>query len=275
MFRRLCPLAFALVLVAGCEEKKSEAPAAPAAPAANAPAAANPPAAPAPAAPAATPPGLGPAAGGGKGDVKGVVTLSGKAPEMPELKRGSDPFCAKTPMKDEEVVAKDGKLKNVLVHIVGAPATEPPTTPVTLVQDNCMYRPRVLGLVAGQTLSIKNADNALHNVHTYKGTTTVFNVAQVPNAPDIEKKFTDAGALLKLKCDVHQWMTGYVWVQNNPYFAVTGDDGKFEIKGVPAGKYEIIAWQERFGEKKGELTVNPDKTSEVKFDYTGTETAAK
>jgi plastocyanin len=194
---------------------------------------------------------------------------------MPELKRSTDPVCAKKQMKDEEVVTKGGKLANVLVRIVGAPATEPPTTPVTLVQEDCMYRPRVMGIVAGQPLSIKNADATLHNIHTYKGASTLFNVAQVPNSPNIEKKLTDAGALLKLKCDVHQWMTAYIWVQNNPYFAVTGDDGKFTIKDVPAGKYEIVAWQERFGEKKGEVTIAPDKTAEVKFDYTGAETAAK
>src|SRR5205814_6489128 len=63
---------------------------------------------------------------------------------------------------------------------------------------------------------------------------------------------------LKFKCDVHQWMTGFVWVQNTPYFAVTKDDGSFDIKGVPAGKYEIEAWHERFGTKKGEVTVSAE-----------------
>ena len=138
-----------------------------------------------------------------------------------------------------------------------------------------MYRPRVQGIVAGQTLAIKNGDPTLHNVHTYKGTSTLFNQAQVPGTPNIEKKFTDNGAMLKFKCDVHQWMTGFVWVQNNSYFAVTGDDGSFSIKGVPAGKYEIEAWSERLGTKKAEVTIAADKPAEVKFEYTGTETASK
>ncbi len=186
---------------------------------------------------------------------------------MPELKRSTDPFCGKTKMKDQEVVTKDGKLANVIVHINGAPAGDVPTDKATIQQKNCMYEPRVQGIVAGQTLDVKNGDPVLHNVHTYKGTTTLFNQAQVPNTPDIEKKFTDNGAMLKFKCDVHQWMTGYVWVQNNPYFAVTKDDGSFEIKGVPAGKYEIEAWHERFGSKKGEVTIDPAKPAEVKFDF--------
>jgi plastocyanin len=275
MLRKLSMIALGMAFLAGCEEKKKEeapapaaaAPAAPAAPAA-APAAPGAPAA-APGAPAAAAPA------GAKGDVKGTVSLTGKAPEMAELKRSTDPFCGKTKMKDEEVVSKGGKLANVIVHINGAPASEPPAAKAEIKQENCMYRPRVQTVVAGQTISVHNGDPTLHNVHTYKGTSTLFNQAQVPNTPDIEKKFTDAGALLKFKCDVHQWMTGYIWVQNNGYTAVTGEDGTFDIKGVPAGKYEIEAWHERFGSKKGEVTVSPDKPAEVKFEYTGTETAAK
>ena len=79
-----------------------------------------------------------------------------------------------------------------------------------------MYRPRVQGIVDGQKLEIRNGDPVLHNVHTYEGARTLFNVAQVPGTPNIEKTFTQNGVMLKFKCDVHQWMTGYVWVQNNP-----------------------------------------------------------
>lgn len=288
----LCTVALSLAFVSGCDEKKSEPAPAPAAvapaPAAPAPAAA--PADPAAAAPTAAVPspaavagaaapaaGAAPAAAaapaGGKGSVKGAVTLTGKAPEMAELKRASDPYCAKTKMKDEEVISKGGKLANVLIHINGAPAAEPPATKASIEQHACMYRPRVSAIVAGQALAIKNGDATLHNVHTYKGTQTVFNQAQVPNTPEIEKKFSDNGALLKFKCDVHQWMTGYVWVQNNPYVAVTGEDGSFEIKDVPAGKYEVEAWHERFGTKKGEVVISADKPAELKFEFAATDTA--
>ncbi len=263
------------VITSGCEEKKADAPppsappekaAAPAA-APAAPAAAGDPAA--AAAPAGAAPAAAPAAGGGAGSVKGAVTFTGTAPVMEELKRGSDPFCGKTKMKDDSVKVTGGKLANVIVRIDGAPAVaEAPKEAAHIDQQNCMYTPRVQGIVAGQTLSIKNGDPTLHNVHTYKGTSTLFNQAQVPNTANIDKKFSDAGALLKFKCDVHQWMTGYVWVQNNPYFAVTGDDGSFEIKNVPAGKYAVTAWHERFGEKKGEATITDKGTAELKFDFT-------
>jgi hypothetical protein len=104
-------------------------------------------------------------------------------------------------------------------------------------------------------------------VHTYQGAATKFNLAQVPHAPDLVRTFTGAGSLYKLKCDVHQWMTGYVWVQDNPYFAVTSEDGRFQIVGVPVGSYDVEAWHERFGTKKGRVTVAEGKPAELKFEF--------
>jgi plastocyanin len=243
---------------AACDEKKSE------------PAAAPPPAAPTGA--AAAPSGAavapsGAAASGDRGTVKGSVVVTGKLPAMPEQKRQTDPFCARTPMKDDSVIAgPKGELANVIVHINGLPPSPPPSQKATLTQDKCAYAPHVQGIVAGQTLAIKNADPVLHNVHTYKGASTLFNVAQVPGTPDIDRTFTDNGALLKLKCDIHPWMTAYVWVQNNDAFAVTDKDGKFEIKDVPVGTWDIEAWHEVFGTKTGKITVAKDKPAEIKLE---------
>src|SRR6059058_5635747 len=204
-------LALALVAAFGCEEKRTEMP---------------PPAPVTPPSGAAAAPASGATLAGDRGDVKGKVVVTGKIPAMEDLKRNSDAFCAKKQMKDESVLAgKKGELANVVVHINGLPATAPPKEKATLSQEDCMYRPRVQGVVDGQPLSIKNGDPVLHNVHTYEGPRTLFNIAQVPRTPNVEKTFTQNGVLLKFKCDVHQWMTGYVWVQNNGYFAVSDGDG--------------------------------------------------
>jgi plastocyanin len=259
-------VALACFLALGCEEKKETATPVPAA-------------APAPAAPAsgaaAAPSGAAAApATSDKGDVKGTVVVTGKVPAMEDLKRNSDAFCAKKQMKDESVVAgKKGELANVLVHVNGLPATPPPSDKVTLTQEDCMYRPRVLGIVDGQKLEIKNGDPVLHNVHTYEGARTLFNVAQVPGTPNMEKTFTQNGVMLKFKCDIHQWMTGFIWVQSNGAFAVSDKDGKFEIKDVPVGTWDVEAWHERFGTKTGKITVAKGKPAEIKFEFSGTETA--
>ncbi len=190
----------------------------------------------------------------GHAAVEGHVKLSGTPPEMPMTKRDADPFCAKTPMKEEEViVGPQGGLANVVVRVTeGATGHyDPPATPATLDQSSCMYRPRVQAIVAGQQLSIRNGDQTLHNVHGYKGPSTLFNQAEIPGLPPIARKVGEAGDVLKFKCDVHPWMTGYVVVNSNPFFAVTGNDGWFRIGNLPPGSYTLTAWHERYRDEDG------------------------
>jgi plastocyanin len=144
---------------------------------------------------------------------------------------------------------------------------DPPAEGATLDQTACMYRPRVQAIVAGQTLVIKNSDQTLHNVHGYKGASTLFNQAEIPGLPPITKKLTEVDQVVKFKCDVHPWMTGYVVVSSHPFFAVTGDDGKFDIRRVPPGKYTVEAWHERYGVKASEVTVAAEKPTELAFQY--------
>jgi plastocyanin len=291
--KRTVAVAFALsaLTLAACEEKKAEAPAMtetgkvtppvvtppPAAPPAQPAAVQPPPTAAAPgAAPGAAAPGAA-APSGATQSIKGTVAFTGAAVDMPKQNRAADPYCNKTPMKEETVVVNSNKtIKNVLVRITkgltGAPPPAP-TTQATIEQHECMYRPRVQGIVAGQPLVIKNADGTTHNVHTYKGATTLFNQAQIAGSAPFEKTFKDDMAMLKFKCDIHPWMIGFVSVTNHPYFAVTGEDGSFEIKNVPAGSYTVEAWQEKFGSKEVQVTVAADKPAEAKFSFDGTETA--
>lgn len=211
------------------------------------------------------------AAPAGSASVSGKVTLAGKAPERKILNMKSDPFCAKrSDVKDEEVVVgAAGQLKNVVVRVAkGATGTFPvPATPAILDQVACMYTPRVVVAQAGQDVHIKNSDQTLHNVHTYKGPATLFNVAQVQGFPPIKRKFPQPGDVIKFKCDVHPWMTGYLLVTDNPFFAVTGDDGSFALASLPDGKYTIEAWHERFGTMTQEVTVAGGKAAEVNFEF--------
>ena len=251
--RVVLPLAAVYLAVTACQKQTSSEPA-PAAPAA--------PAAAAPAAPAAA------RGATGSGTIAGTVKLTGTPPEMQLTKRQADPYCAKTPMKEEEVVVgAGGGLKNVIVRVKGvAGRYDAPPTPAVVDQSACMYRPRVQGIQLGQPLQIKNSDQTLHNVHGYKGPSTLFNQAEIPGQPPMIKLFPDADQMVKLKCDVHPWMTGWVLVSSHPFFAVTGDDGTFKISGVPAGSYTVEAWHERYGTKTAELTVT-DKPAETAFQF--------
>jgi len=206
----------------------------------------------------------------GKNVIRGKVTFTGKPPEARPLKRDADPFCARTPMNEEDVlVSANGGLKNVFVRLTqGVEGVYPaPAQPAELSQRECMYRPRVLGVMAGQQVAIKNDDQTLHNVHGYKGASTIFNQAQIPGMAPMPKVFTDAGQMFKFRCDVHPWMTGYIGVSNHPFFAVSETDGSFAISHVPPGHYTVEAWHERLGTRTGTVTVEDDKPAEVSFTF--------
>jgi len=217
-----------------------------------------------------------PAPSAGTGTIKGVVKFTGTAPDMPELNRQSDPFCAETKMKAQYVVVNDNQtLANVGVRVMGAKGGPDGEAMVEIDQKNCMYSPRVIASVDGEEVEIVNSDPTLHNVHTYAGTKTLFNQAQPKGTPPIKKTFNkDDGEIVKFKCDVHPWMTGWLVINDNGFNAVTGTDGSFEIKNVPVGTYTLKSFQEHYGEKDIQVTVEKDKTAEVEFAYDGSEKAA-
>jgi plastocyanin len=209
--------------------------------------------------------------------VTGAVEFTGTPPAMEKQKRDADPFCAKTAASDESVVVKDKKLVNVWVHVVkGAPDAKAAAdaAPVVVGQKDCNYRPRVQAAVLGQKIQAKNNDPVLHNVHTYLGAATVFNKG-MPNASAKPIDYVvEKPGVIKWKCDVHSWMRAFVGVNKNPFQAVTGDDGTFQIENVPPGTYTIEAWHETYGVKKADVTVEAGKPATVTFKYDGTEKAS-
>lgn len=209
----------------------------------------------------------------GNGVIEGSVAFTGTAPRRKKLRRGSDPFCAKTEKLDEKVIVTDGKLANVVVRVVkGAEGTYEPK-PVEVDQHECMYDPRVQVAMDGAEVTIKNTDETLHNVHVYQGKKTLFNKAQPPNSAALEQKFSDGGEIIKFACDVHPWMAGYLALSPNPFFAVSGEDGSFKIEHLPAGTYTLEAWHEAYGMKTAEVTVTEEAPATVEFSYSGSETA--
>lgn len=208
-----------------------------------------------------------PAVAMANGSIEGDVEVSGKLPAMGPLHREADPFCAKKKMNDEAVVTKGNKLENVWVHVAkGAKDDATPNGEVVVTQEDCMYRPRMQTALVGQKIVAKNGDPVLHNVHTYLGAATVFNKG-MPNSSAAPITHTaDKEGMLKWKCDVHPWMRGYVGVSKNKHQAIT-KDGTFKLDDVPAGKYTIEAWHEKFGAKTMEVTVEDGKAAKVTFKY--------
>jgi len=135
-------------------------------------------------------------------------------------------------------------------------------------QEGCVYIPYVLGVQVGQEVVIQNSDNTLHNVHTLSTKNSSFNAGQPIKGHKLSKKF-DKAETFKVKCDVHSWMGAYIGVFSHPFFAVTGDDGSFTLKGLPAGNYTIEAWHEKYGTQTMKVTVGASDKKSVEFKYSG------
>jgi plastocyanin len=238
-----------LVLLAGCGKKESTE---------------EQPAASAPAAPTAAP--IDPATAA---SVSGTVKFDGAAPKAAKIDMSQDANCAGSNTA-ENVVVSGGNLENVFIYVkegLGNRTFDAPKTPVTLTQTGCKYKPHVIGVMTGQTISIVNGDPTTHNIHPTPKDNREWNESQAPKAPPLEKSFAREEILLPVKCNQHPWMRMFVNVVKSPFYAVSGPDGKFEIKGLPPGDYTIAFVHEKLGEQDQKVTLaaKDSKTVDVTF----------
>jgi plastocyanin len=207
------------------------------------------------------------------GDIVGTVNYTGKVPTLKPIAMDADPVCAKkhtTPVASEALVLGAGNtMGNVMVRVKGAVAGNypAPAAPVVIDQKGCQYHPHVLGIRVGQTLKLKNSDGLLHNVHALPKVNTPFNMAMPANRTEADTKFGKEEGMFLVKCDVHGWMAAYVGVFSNPFYAVTGADGKFKISGLPPGTYDVEAWHEKLGMKTTKVTVTAAKPAAANFSF--------
>src|SRR5271157_541608 len=208
------------------------------------------------------------------GEVTGKVSFEGTKPKPHRIMMDQDPVCVQKHsgpvFAEDDEVNSDGTLSNVFVYVKSGAEKyvfAPPSDPVTLDQDGCMYKPHVLGILVGQTLNIVSSDATTHNIHPMPKDNREWNMSQAPGAAPIEQKFARPEIMVPVKCNQHPWMRAWIGVTANPFFAVSGSDGTFSIKGLPPGDYTIEAWTATFGTQEMKVTVGAKETKTVDFKF--------
>lgn len=209
--------------------------------------------------------------------ISGKVYFHGQAPALHPILMDKDAVCASeqsgTVLPQDGRVNANGTLPNAFVYIskgTGNLSMPAPANSVTLTQTGCLYEPHVLGIIVGQPLQVVTVDPTAHNIHVSatKGNRD-WNVTQQPGTPPVTTKFSQPAIMVPVHCNIHPWMEAFIGVVTNPYFAVTGDDGSFTIKGVPPGDYTLTVWTATFGTQEHSVTVREGQSAVADFTFAG------
>lgn len=209
----------------------------------------------------------GPPGRTGTAAVAGRVALAGVPPANARVAMTTDPFCAQHNPGETEIpelaVGPGGALANVLLRVTeGVSGSYPaPAEARSLDQKGCAFAPRVQALMTGQPLEIVSSDATLHNVHAAAKENAPFNLGMPAPGTRYTRTFTKA-EIVAFRCDVHPWMRAWVAVVPHPFFAVTGADGRFAIRGLPAGTYAVEAWHEKLPAQTFTVTVGEGESKE-------------
>jgi hypothetical protein len=208
----------------------------------------------------------------GPGKITGKVAFKGAVPAPKKLPITKDnAVCGNGEREIVEVNARGGNLAGAVVYVAKIEKGKPwgETEKPVLDQKGCRFAPEVMIVKKDADLTIRNSDPVLHNIHTYEiiGTVrrTMFNVGQ-PDKGDMKQPVKVRRAnVVKIECDAHDFMHGWAFAADNPYAAVTKEDGSFSIDGLPDGTYEVKAWHPVLGEKSAQVTVKGAATASFEF----------
>jgi hypothetical protein len=196
------------------------------------------------------------------GSISGKILYNGRAPHPRSINVVRDATaCGATRIEDAWSVAADGAVENVVVYLMDIKKGKKMDAPLhpMLDQKQCRYLPHVQVVGQHALLQIKSSDPVLHNVHSFLDGSTVINFSVPPGNRALVKKLDKIGGM-QLKCDIHSFMRGGIFVAENPYYAVTREDGTYAIKDVPPGTYTIATWHEEGGPLSESVTVGPNQT---------------
>jgi plastocyanin len=211
------------------------------------------------------------------GAVGGVVRFAGKAPSPVKIDTSMDPACGFSGGGDvfsEQYAVKGDRLANVYVYVKSGPAAamegaQGSSASVVMDQKGCMYVPHVVAAQVGQPVDFHNDDVTMHNVHAVPAVAgnAPVDISQGPKGAPQVRTFKQPEAMMPVRCNNHPWMDAFINISATPFFAVTGPDGKFALKGMPAGEYVLGAVQEKMGEQEVKVTVRAKEQATADFTF--------
>jgi len=203
------------------------------------------------------------------GSIVGTI----KAAEMvadPVEKTGTEvpeelKLCGSEFKMNKYIISADLGVKNVIVALKNVSKGKAmPKQDLSLDNKNCQFHPLVGIAYKNSQFVIHNSDPIFHNTSLglmmKDKRSTVYNLALPTQNATIKKPVQRTG-MISVKCDSHKWMRSYVYAAKNPYVAVTGENGKFEITDILPGKYEVTVWHEGFGEVVKTVEVKPGQAT--------------
>src|SRR5438034_4228743 len=197
--------------------------------------------------------------------IKGKVIFVGAVPPPKKVDVTIDQYVCGTEKDSGDLLLSSRKeLRNAVVWLENPPASAAaPAQPekVEMDQNGCEFIPRVVLVPACGTVDFLNSDRLLQNIHATPKLNASFNRTQ-PKSRTIPITF-DKPEIVRINCDLHSWMTGWVVVASHPYYAVTGADGQFAFDNVPPGQYKLQVWHERLGTAQASVATGDPQAGRV------------
>ena len=216
------------------------------------------------------------------GSIAGTVTLDGSLPQLKPIDMSANQACVlanpQPVLPPVVVVGEKGALANVVVYVksgLGNYRFDVPQETAVLAQKNCMYDPHVMALMTGQPFEVRNNDPTMHNVHPMPKHNRQWSNSQPAGSAPLKETFTHSEFAMPVLCNVHPWMRAYVFVFDNPYYAVTSKAGTFALNGLPPGTYTIEAWHENYPAEDETVTIGPKEAKTLSFTFKASSGVAK
>ena len=203
-----------------------------------------------------------PAGAQGGGTIEASVTYAG-APVVEKLKVNKDTQqCGTEAVIEKVLVGANKGLANAVVAVTGAKGAAK-VVKAEIDQHGCKFVPHVVAMPPG-AIDIKNSDGILHNIHTYSTANSSINKAQPKFKKEMVEKF-EKPELIRVQCDAHSWMLGWIYVTENPT-AVTDGNGAFKLENVPPGKHKVEVVHPVLGKQTKEVEVKAGQDTKVAFE---------